>query len=199
MIKYQINFNLHNLFQIKKIQWEKSYMSKVVNVETKLVPSSGRLSPMNTELTLQVPIMEILTFNSKESMSTTMKPPVEDTFPELFLWISNQEQWIQLELDLSVNFSDLTILFSVKPEQEITGPRDIIPKELNSLTQSSMLLEKKLKDVIAFKDSKLPILLEVELDQVWELSSFQRSEKNILTESWRHSQLSHPQKSQTPS
>jgi hypothetical protein len=37
------------------------------------------------------------------------------------------------------------------------------------LTQFLMLSEKKLKDVIAYKDSKLPTLLEEVLDLVWEL------------------------------
>jgi len=55
-----------------------------------------------------------------------------------------------------------------KLEPEITGPKDIIPKELNSLIPFSMLSEKKLKDVIAFKVSKLPTLLEEELDPEWE-------------------------------
>jgi len=60
-------------------------------------------------------------------------------------------------------------LFSDKLEPEITGPKDTIPKELNLLTLSSMLSEKKLKDVIASKDSKLPTLSEEELDPEWEL------------------------------
>ena len=83
-----------------------------------------------------------------------MKPQEEDMYQELSLWILNQELWTLLELDHSVNFSDQIILFSDKLEQEITGLKVTILKELNLLTQSSMLLEKKLKDVIAYKDSK---------------------------------------------
>jgi len=60
-------------------------------------------------------------------------------------------------------------LFSDKPELVTIGPKDTIPKELNSSTPFSMLSEKKLKDVIAFKVSKLPTPLEEELDLVWEL------------------------------
>ena len=127
-----------------------------------------------------------------------MKPQEEDMSQEPSSWISNQEQWTPLELDPSVNSSDPTTSSSVKPVPETTGPRVTTPKELNSSTQSSMSPERKLKDVTAFKDSRSPTPSVVEQDQVWEPSSSQRSEKNIPTESWRHSQLSHPQKSQIP-
>ena len=90
-------------------------------------------------------------------------------FPEPFLWTQNQEPWIQLELDHSVNSSDLIILFSDKLVPVITGLKDIILKELNLLIQFQMLLEKKLKVVTAFKVSKSPTLWEEEQDLVWEL------------------------------
>jgi len=61
-----------------------------------------------------------------------------------------------------------------------------------------MLLEKKLKDVIASKVSKSPTPSVVVLDLVWVPSLSQRSEKNILTELWKLSQFSHPQKSPIP-
>jgi hypothetical protein len=102
-------------------------------------------------------------------MSTTTKPLEEDTFQELFLWISNQEPWIQLEPDLSDNFSDQTTSSSDRLELETTGLRDITLKELNSSTQSLMSSERKLKDVTASKDSRSPTLSEEELDQEWEL------------------------------
>ena len=89
--------------------------------------------------------------------------------PEPFLWTQNQEPWTQLELDHSVNSSDLITSFSDKPEPVITGLKDIIPKELNLLIQFQMLLEKKLKVVTAFKVSKSPTLWEEEQDLVWEL------------------------------
>jgi hypothetical protein len=62
-----------------------------------------------------------------------------------------------------------------------------------------MLLERKLKVVIAFKVSKSPTPSEVVLVQVWEPSWSQRSEKNTQTESCAHSQLYHHQRSQIPS
>jgi len=58
-----------------------------------------------------------------------------------------------------------------------------------------MLLEKKLKVAIASKVSKLPTPSVVVPDLVWELFLSLKSEKNILTESWKLSQFSHPQKS----
>jgi hypothetical protein len=100
--------------------------------------------------------METPTYNSRESTFTTTKPLVEDTSPELSLWILSQEPWIQLELDLLVNSSDLITSSSGKVVPETTGPKVTILKELNSLTQFSMSPERKLKDVTASKDSKLP-------------------------------------------
>jgi len=78
----------------------------------------------------------------------------EDMSQELSWWILNQELWTQSELDLLVSFSDQTTLCLVKPEQETTGLKVITLKELNLLTLFLMLLEKKLKVVIVYKDSK---------------------------------------------
>jgi len=100
-------------------------------VVTKSVPNSGKSSLTNTELTPPEPITEILIYNSKESMFTIMKLLEEDMYPELSSWILNQEPWIQLELDLSDNSSDLITSFSDKPEPETTGLKDITPKEPN--------------------------------------------------------------------
>jgi hypothetical protein len=60
-----------------------------------------------------------------------------------------------------------------------------------------MSLEKKLKVVIASKVSKSHTHSVVVLDPVWVPSLSPKSEKNILTESWKLSQFSHPQKSLT--
>merc|ERR1711981_1463986 len=109
-------------------------------------------------------------------------------------WISNQEPWTPSELDHSVNSSDQTTSFSDKLVPVTTGLRAIIPKVLNSLTQSSMLSERKPKDVIASKVSKLPTPSVVVPDPVWELSSSPRSEKNTQTESWPLSQSCHHQR-----
>merc|ERR1712167_257983 len=75
-----------------------------------------------------------------------------------------------------------------------TGPRVTTPRVLSSSTQSLMSSERKLKVAIAFKVSKLPTPSEVVPDLVWELSSSQRSEKNIQTESWPLSQSCHHQR-----
>ena len=64
-----------------------------------------------------------------------MKLPVADLSQELFSWISNQEQWTQLELDHLVNFSDQITLYSDKQVLVIIGLKDIIPKVLNLLIQ----------------------------------------------------------------
>ena len=67
-----------------------------------------------------------------------------------------------------VNFSDQTTSSLVKLELVTIGQKDIILKELNLLTQSLMLSEKKLKDATVFKDSKSLTLWEVVPDQEWE-------------------------------
>ena len=115
------------------------------------------------------PFKEIPIYNSKESMFTIMKLPEEDMSQEPSLWILNQVPWIPSELDHSVNSSDQITSFSDKPELVTTGLKVTILKVLNLLTQFLMLSEKKLKVVIAYKDSKSPTLLEVVPDLVWVL------------------------------
>ena len=172
-------------------------MFKQDNVVTKSVPNSGKWSLMSMVSTRQEPTMETQIFNLKELTSTSMRLQEEDTFQEPSLWILSQEQWTQWEQDHLVNSSDQITLFSVKLEPVTTGLKDTTPKELNWLIQYSMSLEKKLKDATAFKVSKSPTPSEVELDLEWELYWSQRSERNILIESWKPFQLSHPLKSQT--
>lgn len=138
-------------------KWEKSFMFKQDSVVTKSVPNFGKSSQMSTVLTQQVPIMEILICNSKESTSITMKPPVDVMYQELSWWISNQEPWTLYELVPSVNFSDPITLSLVKQELVTIGLKVTTLKVLSWLTQYWMLLERKLKDVIAFKVSKSPI------------------------------------------
>ena len=106
-------------------------MFKEVNAETRSVLSSGKSSLMSTVLTLLVHITEILIFNLKELTFITTKPPVEDMSQEQSLWILNPEQWTPLELVPSVNSSDLTTLSSDSLEQETTGLKATILKELN--------------------------------------------------------------------
>ena len=132
-------------------------MFKQDSVVTKSVPNFGKSSQMSTVLTQQVPIMEILICNSKESTSITMKPPVDVMYQELSWWISNQEPWTLYVLVPSVNFSDPITLSLVKQELVTIGLKVTTLKVLSWLTQYWMLLERKLKDVIAFKVSKSPI------------------------------------------
>merc|ERR1719231_1661973 len=67
------------------------------------------------ELTQPVPTTVIPISNSRESMSTTTRPPVEDTSQEPSSWILSQEPWTPSELDHSVNSSDQTTSSSDKP------------------------------------------------------------------------------------
>merc|ERR1712139_736738 len=153
----------------------------------------------NTELTPPVPITVTPISNSRESTSTTTKPPVVDMSQELSSWILNQEPWTLSELDHSVNSSDQTTSFSDKLVPVTTGPRVTTLKVLSSLTPSSMSSERKPKVAIASKVSKLPTLSVVVPDPVWEPSSSPRSEKNIQIESWLLSQSCHHQRYLIPS
>merc|ERR1711881_128957 len=175
------------------------FTSKVVNAVTKLVPNSGKSSPMNTELTQLVPITATLISNSRESTSTTTRPPVEDTSQEPSLWILNQEPWIPSELDHSVNSSDQTTSSSDKLVPVTTGPRVTIPRVPSSSTQSSMSSERKPKGAIASKDSRSPTPSVVVPDPVWEPSSSPRSERSTQTESWPLSPSCHPPRCLIPS
>jgi hypothetical protein len=132
--------------------------------------------------------------NSRESMSTSTKLPVEDTFQEPSLWISSQVPWTPSELDHSVNSSDQTTLSSDKLVPVTTGPRVITPKEPSSLTQSSMSLERKPKVAIASKVSRSPTPSVVVPDLVWEHSSSPRSEKSTQIELWLLSPSCHHQR-----
>merc|ERR1712166_398190 len=72
-------------------------------------------------LTQPVPITVTLISNSRESTSTSTRPPEEDTSPEPSSWISSQEPWTPSELDLSVNSSDPTTSSSDKPCRKQLG------------------------------------------------------------------------------
>merc|ERR1711981_847793 len=160
----------------------------------KLVPNSGKLSQMNTELTQPVPITVTPISNSRESTSTTTKPPVEDTSQEPSSWILSQVPWTPSELDHSVNSSDQTTSSSDRLVPVTTGPRVTTPRVPSSSTPFSMSSERKPKVAIASKDSRSPTLSVVVPDQVWEPSSSPRSEKSIQTESWPLSQSCHHQR-----
>merc|ERR1711998_303017 len=173
--------------------------SKEDSAVTRLVPSSGRSSPMNTVLTQPVPTTVIPISNSRESTSTTTKPPVEDTSQEPSSWILSQEPWTPSEPDHSVNSSDQTTSSSDRPVPVTTGPRVTTPRVPSSSTPSSMSSERKLKVAIASKVSRSPTPSVVVLDPVWEPSSSPRSEKSTQTESWLLSPSCHPPRCQIPS
>jgi len=71
-------------------------------------------------------------------------------------------------------------LYMDRVEQEITGQRDITPKELNLLTKSWTLSARNPKDVTCFRDSRSLTPWEEEPELVWELFLYPRSVRNIL-------------------
>merc|ERR1711998_174114 len=173
--------------------------SKEDNAVTKSVPNSGRSSPTSTVLTQPVPTTVTPISNSRESTSTTTRPPVEDTSQEPSSWILSQEPWTPSEPDHSVNSSDQTTSSSDKPVPVTTGPRVTTPRVPSSSTPSSMSSERKQKVAIASKVSRSPTPSVVVLDPVWEPSSSPRSEKNTQTESWPLSPSCHPPRGLIPS
>merc|ERR1711976_74015 len=98
--------------------------------------------PTSTVLTPPVPTTVTQTSNSRESMSTTTKPPVEDTSQEPSLWILSQVPWTPLEPAHSVISSDQTTSSSVRPVLVTTGLRDTTLKVPSLSTPSSTLSER---------------------------------------------------------
>ena len=86
-----------------------------------------------------------------------------------FWSILSQAQWTPSGLVLSVKFSGQTTSCLVRAALATTGPKVTTPRVLNSSTQSSMSLERKLKAVTAFKDSRSVTHWEEALVQEWEL------------------------------
>merc|ERR1711977_89816 len=154
---------------------------------------------MSTELT--PPVLTTVTpiSNSRESTSTTTRPPEEDTSQEPSSWISSQEPWTPSEPDHSVSSSDQTTSSSDRPVLVTTGPRVTTPREPSSSTPSSMSSERKLRAVTASKVSRSPTPSVVVPDPVWEPSSSPRSEKSTQTESWPLSPSCHPPRCLIPS
>merc|ERR1712166_1351988 len=109
---------------------------KQVSAVTRSVPSSGRLSPTSTELTLPVPTTETPTSNSRGSTSTSTRQPEAVTSPAPSSWISSPVPWTPSVLDPSDNSSAPTTSCSVRLVPVTTGPRDITPKVLSSPTPS---------------------------------------------------------------
>merc|ERR1712168_252802 len=110
----------------------KSSTCKLVNAVTKLVPSSGKLFPMNMESTQLVHTTETAIFNSKELTYTTMKPLVANTFHVPSLSILSPVPWTQSDQVHSVKSSAQTTSSSDKVELETTGPRVTTLREPNS-------------------------------------------------------------------
>merc|ERR1712110_524987 len=146
----------------------------------------------NTESTQLVPTTVTPTSSSRESTSTTTKPLVAVTSQEPSLWILSQVPWTPSEPAHSVSSSDQTTSSSDRPVLVTTGPRVTTLRELSSLTPSSMLSERKLRAVIASRDSRSPTLSVVVPDPVWEPSLSPRSEKSTQTDRWSPTPLCHP-------
>merc|ERR1712183_1035086 len=173
-------------------------MGRPVSAVTRLVLSSGKSSPMSTVLTQPVPTTVTLISSSRESTSTTTRPPVAVTSHVPSLWISSQAPWTPSVPVHSVSSSDQTTSSSVRLVLVTTGPRVTTPKVLSSLTPSSMLSVKRLKVATASRASKSPTPSVVVPVPIWEPSSSPRSVRSTQTESWPPSPSCHHQRSLTP-
>merc|ERR1712110_1229984 len=153
----------------------------------------------NTESTQLVPTTVTPTSSSRESTSTTTKPLVAVTSQQPSLWILSQVPWTPSEPAHSVSSSDQTTSSSDRPVLVTTGPRVTTLREPSSSTPSSMLSERKLRAVIASRDSRSPTLSVVVPDLVWEPSSSPRSEKSTQTDRWSPTLSCHPPRCLIPS
>merc|ERR1712159_30869 len=113
------------------------FTSREVNVVTRLVPSSGRLSPMSTVSTLPVPTTVTPTSSWSASTCTTTRLPEVATCPVPSSWTSSLVPWTLFALVLSVSSSALTTSSSARPVLVTTGPRVTTPKVPSSSTPCS--------------------------------------------------------------
>merc|ERR1711964_267981 len=100
-----------------------SFTFRVVSAVTRLVPSSGRLSPMSTASTPPVPTTVTPTSSWSASTCTTTRPPAAATCPVPSSWTSSPVPWTLSVLVPSVSSSAPTTLSSGRPVPVTTGPR----------------------------------------------------------------------------
>merc|ERR1711904_331331 len=112
-------------------QCASSFTFKEDNAVTKLVPSSGRLSPTSTVLTPPVPTMVTPTSSWSASTCTTTRPPAAATCPVPSLWTSSPVPWTPCVLAHSVSSSAQTTLCSARPVLVTIGPRVTTPRVLS--------------------------------------------------------------------
>ena len=79
---------------------------------------------MSMVLTPLVPMLALPSSSWRESMSTTTRPPVASTCPELCWWTWSLAPWTLSDLDHLVRSSDLTTSCLDSLELATTGPRD---------------------------------------------------------------------------
>lgn len=132
-------------------KWGRSFMFRVDNVVTRLVPSSGRLSVMNMASTQPEDTLAPQICSWSVSMSTTMRPPVGGLFLVQFSWIWSLAPWTVLELVHTARFSGLITLCLDSLVLETIGPRVTTLRVLSLLMLFLMLWEKRLRTVTVFK------------------------------------------------
>ena len=85
----------------------------------------------STELTQPEPTTETVIFSSRESMSTTTRPPEADMSQEPSSWILSLVPWTVLGPDHTDRSSDQTTSSSDRLVPVTTGPRVTTPRELS--------------------------------------------------------------------
>merc|ERR1711937_136375 len=102
---------------------ERSFICKLVNAVTKLVPNSGRLSLKNMALIRTEFIQVRRVCSSTEFPFITTKRETTNMCRALSSSISNPELWMQSEAVNLATFSVLTILYLVNQVLGTTGPK----------------------------------------------------------------------------
>merc|ERR1711959_300565 len=130
-----------------------SSTSKEASAVTRLVPSSGRSSPMSTVLTRPVPTTVTPTSRWSASTCTTTKPPAVATFLVPSSWTWSLAPWTPSVPAPSVSFSVPTTSSSDRLAPETIGLRVTTPRVRSSSTPCLMLSARRLSLAIAFKAS----------------------------------------------
>merc|ERR1712086_318034 len=174
------------------------FTSKEASVVTRLVPNSGRLSPMSTVLTLPVPTTVTPTSSWSASTCTTTRPLVVATCLAPSSWTSSQVPWTPSVPAHSVSSSVLITSSSARPVPVTIGPRVTTPRVLSSSTPSSTSSARRLSPVTASRVSSSATPSVVVPVPVWEHSSSPRSVRSTQTVWCSPSPSCHPLRCPTP-
>merc|ERR1712070_305625 len=158
-----------------------SFTSKEASAVTRLVPSSGKLSPTSTASTLPVPTTVTLTFNWSASTCTTTRPLAAAMCLAPSSWTSSLVPWTPSVPVLSVSSSAQTTSSSGRLVPVTIGQRVTTPRVPSSSTPCSTWCARRPSPATASRASSSATPSVVVPVPVWELSSSPRSARSTPT------------------